>query len=154
MNISDYITLARAGYTKQEINSLAGNIIPPPAASQTPYDYVQAHATQSLLMPNMPVTGNVAPAARDIYAPTTQIASAPASAPASTTDMLAAVLTQNERLMQMMARSNMLGAEQPRQKTAQDALASIIEPEPPVTGMGGYDNSTPLNGVVGSFPKR
>ena len=108
MTTQDILTLARAGFTAQQIaalSTLAGQ--PSPAQATAP---AQAQAT--------------APAQAQATAP----AQAQANAPAPASDNVAAMLQKLGVLTDAIQANGLLNANQPKQQTTDDILAAIIAP--------------------------
>ena len=118
MNASDILTLARAGFTAQQIAALAAA----PAQSGAAIAAVPAQSSAP------------APAATPASAPSNAaIAAAPAqsSAPAAAQDPMQQLLAQMGALTQAVQANAILAAGQPKQETADDILAQIIAPPIP-----------------------
>ena len=132
MNTNDILTLAKAGFTAQQIAALSmigtaapiadttaptantGSVAPsaPQTTAPTAPPTVQAPATAPTATPTVQ-----APATAPTASPTLQN---PAQAPATADDVLKA-------MQQMM----LLQTQQPKQSTAEDILAEIINPPLP-----------------------
>ena len=121
-NNEDILTLAKAGFTAQQIaalNQVGGNAAPtapvtPPVAPTTP-------TQESVATPPAP-----APAPAPATAPATTASQVPpTAAPHSVDDVLAAI----SGLSASIQNANLLQAQMPtEQKTAETILASIINP--------------------------
>ena len=111
MNVSDILTLAKAGFTAEQIGKLMTIDAPAPTLPTAP-----------------------APAPASAPAPAPAPASAPAPAPASAQDdtsaMFDKVFQQIANLTGIVQRGNIASAHQPevQQLTAEDVLAEIIRP--------------------------
>lgn len=106
MTRDDILTLAKAGFTAQQIAALASVGATPPAPAPA-----------------------AAPAAAPSPAPAPAPAQAPAPAPAQGT--VDEILTKLGVLTDTLQSSAILGAQQPGQETADDILAHIIAPPRP-----------------------
>lgn len=100
VNANDVLTLARAGFTAQQIAALATVNQPAPAAPEQP------------AAPAQPVP---APAPAQ-----------PAAAPSN--DDVSAVLAKLGVLTEAIQSNGLLNANQPKQQTADEILAAIIQP--------------------------
>jgi len=115
-NINDILTLARSGFSRQEIALILSQNPPSPAPVPAP-----------------------APAPVPAPAPAPVPAPAPAPEPAPTPAPVPAADQVNQRLdriMELMQTNAILGSNQPKQETADDILASIINPKMEVENNG------------------
>lgn len=116
MNVSDILTLAKAGFTAEQIGKLMTIDAPAPA------------------LPTAPAPASApAPAPAPAQAPAPASAPAPAPAPAQddTSAMFDKVFQQIANLTGIVQRGNIASAHQPevQQLTAEDVLSEIIRPE-------------------------
>ena len=98
MEIKDIINLVNAGYTRAEIEAMQ-----------------KASATAPATQPT------AAPATQPATAPATQPATAPATQPADLAAQIAA-------LTAAIQANGILNSTQPKQETAEDILASLLDP--------------------------
>ena len=111
----DILTLAKAGFNAQQIAALSAvGAAPTPAPQPTP---TPAPAPQP----------TPAPAPAPTPAPTPAPAPQPTPAPATVDDVLKSV----KDLTQTMQNGFILGSQQPKQPTAEEILANIINPPLP-----------------------
>lgn len=115
MNVSDILTLAKAGFTAEQIGKLM--TVDAPAAA----------------LPTAPASTPApvqAPAPAPAPAPTPAPASASASAPDDTKAQFDKVFQQIANLTGIVQRGNIASAHQPevQQLTAEDVLSEIIRP--------------------------
>lgn len=118
MNTNDILTLAKAGFTAQQIAALSMIGTAAPIADTT--------------APTVN-TGSVAVSAPQTTAPTaapTVQAPAPAPAPAAAQDPAQAPATADD-VLKAMQQMMLLQTQQPKQPTAEDILAEIINPPLP-----------------------
>lgn len=115
MNYNDIITLARAGFSAQQIAALQQ--LAPAAPAPVPATPAPAAPAPAAPAPAAPAPAAPAPASPAPAAP------APAADPnGAKLDTLIALIQQQQ-----------LGAPQPRTMTADEILADIIAPQPPKT---------------------
>lgn len=115
-NITEILTLAKAGFSKQEIAVLLSQNPPTPAPTPAPVP--------------APVPAP-APAPVPVPAPAPNPAPNPAPVPAADQ-----VNQRLDRIMELMQTNAILGSNQPKQETADDILASIINPKTEVENNG------------------
>ena len=101
VNANDVLTLARAGFTAQQIAALATVKQPAPAAPEQP------------AVPAQPVPAPAQPAP---------------AAPAQSENDVSAVLAKLGVLTEAIQSNGLLNANQPKQQTADEILAAIIQP--------------------------
>lgn len=111
-NITEILTLAKAGFSKQEIAVLLSQTPPTPAPVPAPVP---------------------APTPAPVPAPVPAPAPAPNPAPVPATDQ---VNQRLDRIMELMQTNSILGSNQPKKETADDILASIINPKMEVENNG------------------
>ena len=113
MKVSDIVALAHAGFTAEQITKLATAQNPEPAPAPAP---VPAPAPAPA---PVPVT---APAPAPAPAPT------PAPAPAPEPDAATVISNKMDEFMKMIMANNIMNSNQPKPVTADDVIASIINP--------------------------
>ena len=121
MNINDILTLANAGFSKDEITKLAAvtpTLTPAPAPAPTPIpvwpQQPPMHPSQTPVWPS---------AQTHMYSP------APAPAPAPTSDdSINQMLAEMSLLRQDIQQNNILNSQQPKVETTDDIIAKIINP--------------------------
>ena len=114
MTLNDVLTLARAGFTAQQISALAAGPAPAPAAA----DAAPAPAAAGPAPAPAAADPAPAPAAAD-----------PAPAPAA--DPIAALTGKLDALTAAIQANGLANAKQPPQQTPDDIIASIIAPPIP-----------------------
>ena len=107
MNVSDIVALAKAGFTVEQITKLATAPEPKPTPEVIP-------------------TPTPAPAPVPNPAPTP--APAPAPAPNPEPDAATVISNKMDEFMKMVMANNILNSNQPKPVTADDVIASIINP--------------------------
>ena len=107
MNVSDIVALAKAGFTVEQITKLATAPEPKPTPEVN---------TNPVPAPSPVSTPNPAPN--------------PAPAPAQNPEPDAATVISNkmDEFMKMVMGTNILNSQQPKPVTADDVIASIIDP--------------------------
>ena len=103
MYVKDIVALAHAGFSAEQIAKLAS--IPAPAPTPAP-------------------TPDPAPAPAPVPAPVPTPAPAPSPAP----DPSTAVVNKLDDFMKMIMATNIINSQQPKAETADDIIASIINP--------------------------
>ena len=142
MNIADVVTLARAGFTADQIARMyatpapVAQVAPAPVAQVAPAPVAQVAPTPVAQVAPTPVA-QVAPAPVAQVAPTpvaqvaptpvAQVAPAPVAQVAPTPDNNP-VMEQLKMLTATLQANAILNSNQPKQETVDDILASIINP--------------------------
>ena len=121
MTLEQIIALSQAGFTKQEILSVA-NLTPQSTPQSTPQPTPQPTTT--------PIVASLPGAPQAAHTPTTTPTPAPAQAqaPAQGTDSENGVLSKLNELERLLLMGNVNGSQMPEQTTADDMLAAIINP--------------------------
>ena len=125
MTLEQIIALSQAGFTKQEILSVA-NLTPQSTPQSTPQPTPQPTTT--------PIVASLPGAPQAAHTPTTTPTPAPAQAQAQApaqaqgTDSENGVLSKLNELEKLLLMGNVNGSQMPEQATADDMLASIINP--------------------------
>ena len=118
MNIADVVTLARAGFTADQIARMYAT--PAPVAQVAPAPVAQVAPAPVAQVAPTPVA-QVAPT------PVAQVAPAPVAQVAPTPDNNP-VMEQLKMLTATLQANAILNSNQPKQETVDDILASIINP--------------------------
>ena len=127
MTLEQIIALSQAGFTKQEILSVA-NLTPQSTPQSTPQPTPQPTTT--------PIVAPLPGAQQAAHTPTTTPTPAPAQAQAQAqapaqaqgTDSENGVLSKLNELEKLLLMGNVNGSQMPEQTTADDMLAAIINP--------------------------
>lgn len=107
MNVSDIVALAHAGFTVEQITKLATAPEPKPTPEVVP---------------------NPTPAPVPVPNPAPAPSPAPAPAPNPEPDAATVFSNKMDEFMKMMMANNILNSSQPKPVTADDVIASIINP--------------------------
>ena len=127
MTLEQIIALSQAGFTKQEILSLA-NPTPQSTPQSTPQPTPQPTTTPTVApLPGAPQAAHT-PTTTPTPAPAQAQAQAQAQAPAQGTDSENGVLSKLNELEKLLLMGNVGGSQMPEQTTADDMLAAIINP--------------------------
>ena len=123
MNIADVVTLARAGFTADQIARMYAT--PAPVAQVAPAPVAQVAPAPVAQVAPAPVAP--APVAQVAPAPVAQVAPAPVAQVAPAPDNNP-VMEQLKLLTNTLQANAILNSSQPKQETVDDILASIINP--------------------------
>lgn len=127
MTLEQIIALSQAGFTKQEILSVA-NLTPQSTPQSTPQPTPQPTTTPIVTsLPGAPQAAHT-PTTTPTPAPAQAQAQAQAQAPAQGTDSENGVLSKLNELERLLLMGNVNGSQMPEQTTADDMLAAIINP--------------------------
>lgn len=127
MTLEQIIALSQAGFTKQEILSVA-NLTPQSTPQSTPQPTPQPTTTPIVAsLPGAPQAAHT-PTTTPTPAPAQAQAQAQAPAPAQGTDSENGVLSKLNELEKLLLMGNVNGSQMPEQTTADDMLAAIINP--------------------------
>ena len=127
MTLEQIIALSQAGFTKQEILSVA-NLTPQSTPQSTPQPTPQPTTTPIVAsLPGAPQAAHT-PTTTPTPAPAQAQAQAQAPAQAQGTDSENGVLSKLNELEKLLLMGNVNGSQMPEQATADDMLASIINP--------------------------
>lgn len=127
MTLEQIIALSQAGFTKQDILSLA-NLTPQSTPQSTPQPTPQPTTTPIVApLPGAPQAAHT-PTTTPTPAPAQAQAQAQAPAQAQGTDSENGVLSKLNELEKLLLMGNVNGSQMPEQATADDMLASIINP--------------------------
>lgn len=107
MNVSDIVALAHAGFTVEQITKLA--TAPEPK-------------------PNPEVVPNPVPAPAPVHTPNPTPNPAPAPDTKPEPDAATVISNKMDEFMKMVMANNVLNSQQPKPVTADDVIASIINP--------------------------
>ena len=121
MNVSDIVALAHAGFTAEQITKLATAQNPAPAPAPAP-----APTPAPAPVPAPAPTPVPAPAPTPVPAPAPN--PAPAPAPNPEPDAATVISKKMDDFMNMIMANNILNSSQPKPVTADDVIASIINP--------------------------
>ena len=127
MTLEQIIALSQAGFTKQEILSLA-NLTPQSTPQSTPQPTPQPTTTRIVApLPGAPQAAHT-PTTTPAPAQAQAQAQAPAQVQAQGTDSENGVLSKLNELKKLLLMGNVNGSQMPEQTTADDMLAAIINP--------------------------
>lgn len=131
MTLEQIIALSQAGFTKQEILSVA-NLTPQSTPQSTPQPTPQPTTTPIVApLPGAPQaahTPTTTPTPAPAQAQAQAQAQVPAQAQAQGTDSENGVLSKLNELERLLLMGNVNGSQMPEQTTADDMLAAIINP--------------------------
>ena len=127
MNVSDILTLAKAGFTAEQIGKLMTIDAPAPALPTAPAPASAPAPAPASALASAPAS---APAPAPAPAPASAPAPAPAPAQDDTSAMFDKVFQQIANLTGIVQRGNIASAHQPEVATltAEDVLSEIIRP--------------------------
>ena len=127
MTLEQIIALSQAGFTKQEILSVA-NLTPQSTPQSTPQPTPQPTTTPIVApLPGAPQAAHT-PTTTPTPAPAQAQAQAQAQVQAQGTDGENGVLSKLNELEKLLLMGNVNGSQMPEQTTADDMLAAIINP--------------------------
>lgn len=132
MNVNEIVALANAGFTAQQIAVLASQAQPIPQPVQQPIAQPIQQALQTLpVQPVVPIMQPVqAAAVQQPAAPAQQPMQQPGQIPGQVD--FSALMGKLDNIGAQIQQQNIIGSQQPAVQTADDILAEIIAPKPPV----------------------